>query len=110
MVHDQPHVGFVDAHSKGHRSHYNVNLFVQKGVLMPNAGICVESGMVGESRQPIELEHLSKLLYFLTAQAVNNGRATGIVPQQLDHIALHIRRLGLYLIGQVGAVKAGHEG
>ena len=110
MVHDQAHVGFVDAHSKGDRSHNNVNLFVKKGVLVSNAGICVKSGMVGQRRQPIELEHLSKLLDFLTAQAVNNGRATGIVSQQLDHIALHIRRLGLYLIGQVGAVKAGHEG
>ena len=28
MVHDQPHVGFVDAHSEGHRSYNNVNLFV----------------------------------------------------------------------------------
>ena len=65
MVYDQTHIGLVNPHSKCNRSHNDMHIFLEEGVLMSRAGSTVEPRVVGEGGNSVELKKLSNLFHFL---------------------------------------------
>ena len=70
---DETHVGLVNAHTEGYRSHDDVNLLHEEVVLRLRTCTGVQSSMIGCRLDFVGLQYLCQFLYFLARQAIDDA-------------------------------------
>ena len=108
IVNHEAHVGLVDAHAEGDGGHNHVALLVQERVLVVDAHLLVEAGVVGAGAHVVHAQQLGNFLHLLAAQAINDA-GLALVPLHVLNELLFGVVLGAHLVVEVGAVEAGFE-
>ena len=105
VVYDEAHIGFVDSHAKGYRSHDDIYLLHQEIILSLGTGSRVESCMVCQSFNLISTQYFSQFLYFLSRQTVDDATLAGMLFDELDNILVNILRLRPHLIIEIRTIE-----
>ena len=109
VVDDVAHIGLVYTHTEGDGSDDDVDTLFDEGILVLSTLLGVEPCMVGQSLDPISLEHLGEVHHLRTAHAVDDPTLLGVAEDEADDLPLHLRSLGLYLIEEVRSVERALE-
>ncbi len=104
VVDHEPHVRLVDAHSEGDRRHDDVHVLHQEAVLVLGPGLGVESGVVGQSLDPVDLQQVRHLLDLLAAEAVDDAGLARMLFDVADDVLVGIHLLP-HLVVEVGPVE-----
>ena len=103
-----PHIGFINAHSKGIGSHHNRISVINKIVLVLSPFTVTESRMVTGNRKTVPPQPLADLLHHFSGQAVNNPAFFPVKLQIIFH-------RGIFIFGslhgkiEIRPVKAGRQ-
>ena len=108
VVNHEAHVGLVDAHAEGDGGHNHVALLVQERVLVVDAHLLVEAGVVGAGAHVVHAQQLGNFLHLLAAQAVNDAGLALVLLHVLNQLLFGVV-LGAHLVVEIGAVEAGFE-
>ena len=108
-MHHKAHIGFVNAHAEGYRSHNHIGFLVQEGILVCRPRCRVESGVIGEGADIVHPQHLGQFLNTLAAQTIYNAAFAGVVADEAHQVAVCVAILIAHLIIEVGAVEARFE-
>ena len=73
-MHDEPDVGSIDPHAERDRRHHDVDVFVEKRVLVAMPRLVVESRVVRARAHPGGLQPFRQRVDFLPGLAVDDAR------------------------------------
>src|SRR5687768_3050142 len=103
-MHNKPNIWFVDSHSKCDCSDDDIDLLVQKVILVLHANVWIETSMVWRRFKPVYIQELSDLFYFLPAQTVDYPRFALVFLKEFDELLLGLF-LWPYLVVEVFTVE-----
>ena len=112
VVHDEPHVGLVDAHAEGQRRHDNLGLAGHERVLRRGAILRRQAGVVDARPPPRAPVHqIGDFLAPLTGRGIDDSR-TRLPGQQLHQLLvfLGLRGRTAHFVMQIGSGEPGDEG
>ena len=107
-MHDEAHVGLVDAHAEGDGRRHDQPVLLQEGVLIARAVASVHAGVIGQGAKALAVEEIGQLLGLLARGAVDDAAFAGFPLDEIDDLAA---RLVFRAHGeaQIGAVEAMDE-
>ena len=97
-MYDKPYIRLVDTHAESYCSHYDINLLMQKCILVFRTGLTVHAGVIGQRLDIVHLQHFSQFFHFFTAQAVDDTGFALVILDKLDYITVYSRRLWSNLV------------
>ena len=109
VVHDQPHVGLVDAHAEGDGRHDDERVVADELFLRLAAQRGVQPGMVGQRGQAHRRQAGRDVLGRLARKAIHDARLAPMLVQQVGEGVDGAPAFRAHRVGQVGAVEAGDE-
>ena len=105
VVNHETHIRFVNTHSESYRSHNHVDFLHKELVLILTTCLAVETGMVRQCLDSVNLKSFSEFLNFFTAKCVNDSRFSRIVFDIFYNVFYNIFCLGSYLIIKIRTVE-----
>ena len=109
VVDDIAHIRLVNTHTKSDGGHNHVCFLHQEVILVLNSGLGVQTGMVRQCANLVNLQKSSQFFHLFTTQAVYNARFARMVLNELHHLFIDIFRLFADFIIEVGTVEGGNE-
>ena len=109
VVDDIAHIRLVNTHTKSDGGHNHVRFLHQEVILVLNPGLGVQTSMIRQRTDFVNLQKSSQFLYLLTAQAVYDARFARMVLDELHHLFIDILGLFADFIIEVGTVEGGNE-
>ena len=108
VVDDKAHIGLVDAHAEGDGGDNHVHLFHQEFVLILGTQFVVQSGVVGEGLDAVELQQLGKVFHLFARQAVYDAALALVLAHKFHNLFVQLDGfggLGSHLVVQIGSVE-----
>ena len=109
VVNHETDVGLVDAHSESDSRHDDVDLLHQELILILLTCLAVQTGMVWQRLDAVNLQSLSEFLHFFTAQSVHDSRFSRVRFDIFYDVFDHIFRLRTYFIIKIRTVERRFE-
>ena len=94
MVDDEAHVGFVDAHAEGNGGNDDVYFFHEEFVLVFGTDFVVQTGVVGEGFDAVELKEFGEVFNFFSGKAVNDAAFALVLAHKFDYFFVQFDGFG----------------
>ncbi len=104
VMNDEPHIGFVNAHSKSDGGHNHIHIFHQEFILVSRTGSSIHPCMVWQRFNPVHLKCFCYLFHFLPAQTINDARFPFVLFNKPDDLVFGFH-FWFDLVIEVGPVK-----
>ena len=85
MCHE-PHIRFVDTHTKGDGRHHHDAVFFQKTLLVGGAHGCIQPRVVGQCTNAVGDEECGGFLNFLARETINNAGVAIVIAQEFKQL------------------------
>ena len=104
VMDDKAYVRFVYSHAEGNGRHNHIHILHQELVLILRPDLRLQSGMVRQSPDSVDLQELGHLLNLAAGQAIDYSGFARILTYVADYILVRIDFV-LYFVVEVGAVE-----
>ena len=107
-VNDEAHVRAIDAHPERHRRHHDVDLFVEKGFLVPGAHVVGQPRVIRNRAEPLAGQPVGRLLHLATRQAIDDARLVLMAGEDAKNLAPQVGP-AQHAVGEVRTIEPADE-